>query len=94
MCDINFLFMQLHFNVNLLNLNENLCYRKQLIFFLMYIQCVQVMLALTKKYPVLNTLVSFVESSKEESSSVPKTNSSTEPHSALLNSKVTTFIDH
>ena len=52
------------------------------------------MLALTKKYPVLNTLISFVESSKEESSSVPKTNSSTEPHSALLNSKVTAFIEN
>ena len=52
------------------------------------------MLALRKKYPVLNTLVSFVESSKEESSSVSKTHSSTEPHSVLLNSKVTTFIDH
>nr|XP_022309930.1 uncharacterized protein LOC111115470 [Crassostrea virginica] len=51
----------------------------------------KVMLALRKKYPVLNTLVSFVESSKEESSSVSKTNSSTEPHSALLNSKKRTF---
>ncbi|XP_078327321.1 uncharacterized protein LOC111115469 [Crassostrea virginica] len=51
----------------------------------------KVMLALRKKYPVLNTLVSFVESSKEESSSVSKTNSSTEPNSALLNSKKRTF---
>ncbi|XP_078327322.1 uncharacterized protein LOC144623100 [Crassostrea virginica] len=51
----------------------------------------KVMLALRKKYPVLNTLVSFVESSKEESSSVSKTNSSTEPHSALLTSKKRTF---
>ncbi|XP_078327318.1 uncharacterized protein LOC144623098 [Crassostrea virginica] len=51
----------------------------------------KIMLGLRKKYPVLNTLVSFVESSKEESSSVSKTNSSTEPQSALLNSKKRTF---
>ena len=51
------------------------------------------MLALRKKYPVLNTLASFVESSKEDSSSVSKTNSSTEPHSALSNSKVIAFIN-
>nr|XP_022310014.1 adhesion G protein-coupled receptor L4-like [Crassostrea virginica] len=52
----------------------------------------KVMLALRKKYPVLNTLVSFVESSKEDSSSVSKTNSSTEPHSALSTSKKRTFL--
>ncbi|XP_078327471.1 uncharacterized protein LOC144623133 [Crassostrea virginica] len=49
------------------------------------------MLALRKKYPVLNTLVSFVESNKEESSSVSKTHSSTEPPSAFSNSKKQTF---
>ena len=60
----------------------------------MYILCVaQVMLGLRKKYPVLNTLVSFDESSKEESSSVLKTHSSTEPHSPLPNTKVTAFIN-
>nr|XP_022303772.1 uncharacterized protein LOC111111224 isoform X2 [Crassostrea virginica] len=52
----------------------------------------KVMLALRKKYPVLNTLASFVESSKEDSSSVSKTNSSSEPHSALSNSKKRTFL--
>ena len=51
------------------------------------------MLGLRKKYPVLNTLVSFVESSKEESSSVSKTHSSTQPHSPLPNTKVTAFIN-
>ncbi|XP_078329473.1 uncharacterized protein LOC144624080 [Crassostrea virginica] len=50
------------------------------------------MLSLRKKYPVLNTLASFVESSKEDSSSVSKSNSSTEPHSALSTSKKRTFL--
>nr|XP_022291075.1 uncharacterized protein LOC111102569 isoform X2 [Crassostrea virginica] len=47
----------------------------------------KVMLGLRKQYPVLNTLVSLVESSKEESSSVSRTNSLSGPHSALQKPK-------
>ena len=46
------------------------------------------MVGLRNKYPVLNTLVSVVESSKEEGNSVSKTHSSTEPISPLQNTKV------
>ncbi|XP_078327327.1 uncharacterized protein LOC111116102 isoform X2 [Crassostrea virginica] len=53
----------------------------------------RVMVGLRNKYPVLNTLVSFVESSKEESSSVSKTHSSTEPHSPLQNTKKRTILE-
>ncbi|XP_078327350.1 adhesion G protein-coupled receptor B1-like isoform X2 [Crassostrea virginica] len=48
----------------------------------------KVMVGLRNKYPVLNTLVSFVESSKEEGNSVSKTHSSTEPISPLQNTKI------
>ena len=46
------------------------------------------MVGLRNKYPLLNTLVSYVESSKEEDNSVSKTQSSAEPHSPLQNTEV------
>ena len=62
-------------------------------YFYAYTLCAQVMLGLRKKYPVLNTLVSFVESSKEESSSASKTHSPNQSHSPLTKTKVTLFIN-